>query len=177
MLLYFLSLIETEENKSKFEQIFYQHKKLMLFVALRVISDRQLAEDAVQNAFLKIINHLDDIEEISSHKTKHFIIIITRNAAIDILRKETRQQHIYEENMLIYADAKSNIDLSAFDVQYIVEKIKLLPDIYRDVLQLKIQYDFNNHQIAETLKISGTTDRKRLERARKLLGASLQEEK
>ena len=175
MLLYFLSLIETEENKSKFEKIFNQHKKLMLFVALRVIKDPQLAQDAVQNAFLKIINHLDDIEEISSHRTKHFIVIITRNAAIDIQRKETHQRHIYEEDMSTFADPISNIDLTAIEVQYIIEKIKLLPDIYRDILQLKIQYDFNHRQIANALNISGTTARKRLERARKLLSESLKE--
>lgn len=175
MLLYFLSLIDAEENQSKFEKIFNKYKKLMLYVALDITKDHHLAQDAVQNSFLKIINHLDDIEDVSSHKTTNFIVIVTKNAAIDIQRSENRQHSIRQEDMSAFSDPKGSIDLTSFETQYILEKVNMLPDIYRDIVQLKIQYDLNDREISKILKISGPTARKRLERARKLLSELLKE--
>ena len=71
----------------------------MKHIAFEVLKDDALAEDAVQDAFVKIIKHLDDLGEIKCHKTKSFIVIIVRNSAIDILRKEKRQMYINLESM------------------------------------------------------------------------------
>lgn len=175
MLLYYLSLIESQEDQSKFEKIYNSHRKLMLFVARRVLKEPQLAEDAVQNAFIKIIHNLNRIDDLNCHKTKHFIVIITKNAAIDLMRKEKRQRYFCEEDMSKYNDS-SSIDLTAFEMEYIIDKIEQLKPIYRDILQLKIQFDLSDRQIAVLLDISYETVRKRLERSRKLLTELLNDE-
>ena len=67
----------------------------MFYVANDILKDNYLAEDAVHKAFLKLINHLDKIWETESQKTKSFIVIITKNIAIDMYRKckKTRLQN------------------------------------------------------------------------------------
>ena len=44
--------------------------------------DYQLAEDAVQKAFMKVLDNLHKIEEPDCNKTRAFLVIITRNVAI-----------------------------------------------------------------------------------------------
>ncbi len=57
-MLFYLSLLDTEEEKSKFEQLYYQYRKLMYLCAWEVLRDEQLAEDAVHEAFIKLTKYL-----------------------------------------------------------------------------------------------------------------------
>lgn len=77
MLLYYLSLVDTEEEKSKLENLYYEYKALMKYIAFNILGDNGLAEDAVHEAFIKLTRHLDGIGEIKSLKTKAFIVIIS----------------------------------------------------------------------------------------------------
>ncbi|EGT4060805.1 sigma-70 family RNA polymerase sigma factor, partial [Clostridioides difficile] len=57
-MLIYLSIIDSEEEKDKFEKIYEKYKKLMFYIANQILQDEQLSEDAVHNAFLKIIDNL-----------------------------------------------------------------------------------------------------------------------
>ena len=58
MLMLYMSMLDTQEEKSKFEEIYIQYRKLMFVCAKSILKDDALAEDAVHNAFIKIIRHL-----------------------------------------------------------------------------------------------------------------------
>lgn len=47
-MLIYMALIETEEDRVLFEQIYYKYKGLMFHVAYGVLGQREDAEDAVQ---------------------------------------------------------------------------------------------------------------------------------
>lgn len=51
----------------------------MYYVANYILHDEFLAEDAVQQSFMKIYNHLDKIGENYCRKTRNFLFIICRN--------------------------------------------------------------------------------------------------
>ena len=51
MLMMYLSIVETPEERSLFEQIYYTCRKQMFFVANGILNDEILAEDALQEAF------------------------------------------------------------------------------------------------------------------------------
>ena len=55
MLAFYLSLIDDEVSRSQFEEFYERYRHIMLHVALSVLHDRSLAEDAVHDAFLRII--------------------------------------------------------------------------------------------------------------------------
>jgi DNA-directed RNA polymerase specialized sigma subunit, sigma24 homolog len=94
-MLIYLSLLDTEEDISKFEEIYNTYKKQMYYTANNILKDSHLAEDAVHNAFLRIINNLEKIQDINSHKTKGLIVIIVKNASIDIYRKNKKKEKYY----------------------------------------------------------------------------------
>jgi RNA polymerase sigma-70 factor (ECF subfamily) len=61
MLTYYLSLIDDEPSRTLFEQLYQLYVHTMFHVAHGILQDHMLAEDAVHDAFLRILNHLDKI--------------------------------------------------------------------------------------------------------------------
>ena len=68
-MLIYLSMIELDEDKNKLEQLYTTYKQTMFYSANRILKDEYLAEDVVHQAFLRIIDNLDKINEIKCHKT------------------------------------------------------------------------------------------------------------
>ena len=64
-MLIYLQVIETEEDKSKFEDIYLEYRGLMYYVAYKRLHHEQDAEDAVHHAFMKIESYLRSYSEKS----------------------------------------------------------------------------------------------------------------
>lgn len=175
MLFLYLSLFETEEDKSKFEKLYYDYRALMKYIAFDILKDEQLAEDAVHNAFIKLTNYLDKIDDSDCHKTKSFIVIVIKSVAKDMYRKRKKEIEFSINESNSYC-VSNDFSLSSFDVENIVSKIESLPEIYRDILILKYLQEFDNKKIADILNIKSTTVRKRLERAKIMLAELLEKD-
>ena len=76
-MLFYLSLIDTEEEKSKFEQLYHLYRYTMLHVAVSILKETQLAEDAVHEAFIRIAKNLHKIvEEIyATHQNPYLVAV------------------------------------------------------------------------------------------------------
>lgn len=61
MLQLYLQLLDTEEEKQGFELLYETYRKLMHWVANNILHDEKLAEDAVHEAFLRIIKNFHKI--------------------------------------------------------------------------------------------------------------------
>ena len=181
MLLYYLSLVETKEDESKLSKIYYEYNKIMMYTALSVLKNETLAQEAVNDAFVRIINNLHKIEmdEIYSHKTKSFLVKIVRNTSIDALKEEKKQTCVDIDEIneaTIISRNNNNVD-DLMNVKAVYEALDLLPEIYKEILELKIYRGFTDKEIAKFLNISHSTARKRLQRARENLIQLLQKEK
>ena len=172
-MLIYLSILESKEDKSKFEQIYITYKQTMFYSANRILKDEYLAEDVVHQAFLRIIDNLSKIDKIDCHKTKGFIVIIVENIAIDFYRKRKREDNISFDKIEIYIEdikAKDNFILS--DIE---EAILKLPINYSTVLILKYSQGYSNKEISQILNISEENVRQRISRSRKRLTEILNE--
>ncbi len=171
MLIYYQSLVDEPEEQNKVEQLYYQYRKLMKFIALKILKQEDLAEDAVQDAFIRLIENLHRIEDVYSNDTKAFIYILIRNVAINRLKQERRRtvENIedYVNQLFVQTDPMASVWANEW-----MQKIEMLPLIYRDVLQLKVYYELSNKEIAKVMNISCGLVAKRLERARKMLQES-----
>lgn len=145
----------------------------MFRVAYRILKDCHLAQDAVQTAFLKLIDNLDKIDEIDCNKTRAFVVIIVRNISINFYRERKRQIYMPLddiENAL--PDGSLMIDekiISMEMLSQIESKIKELHPAYSDIISLKYFYSYSDIEIAELLNITRENVRVRLHRARKNL--------
>ena len=167
-MLIYLSLLDSEEEISKFELIYSTYKKQMYYTANNILKDSHLAEDAVHNAFLRIINNLEKIEDINSHKTKGLIVIIVKNVSIDIYRKNKK-----ERDNTIFIDDLDDIngydEINKNDIGDLEIAISKLPENYKQVFLLKFSHELTDNEISEILDIKPDNVRKRISRGREKL--------
>ena len=175
MLALYLSMLDTQEERDKFERIYTTYRPLLLHVAYDILQDTQLAEDAVQNAFFSIFKSCCKIDDSNCHKTKRFLVIVTENAAKDILRKKGRHPLVDLEEVSPVLSLTPDM-LDGLAAEEIANHIAALPETYRIPLELKVYHGLSEKRIALVLGISYAAVRKRLERARGLLAGTLKKE-
>ena len=147
----------------------------MKYIAFDILKDEQLAEDAVHNAFIKLIKYLDKIDENNCHKTKSFIVIVIRSVSIDMYRKREKELKFSINEDITYR-VSDDFSLTSFGVDDIVSKIEMLPEIYKNVLILKYLQELDDKEIADIFSIKQATVRKRLERAKIMLAELLEKD-
>lgn len=169
MLMMYLSLIDSPEDKSRFEEIYYKYRKLMFVCAKEILNNNENAEDAVQEAFIKIARNIRKVPK-TNNEIKTFVVIVVKNTAIDIYRKEKRRNHTnWEDVEYSYSiDIEKTIEMKE-KIEKIEAAIASLPEIYRVVFGLKFGMKYSNKDIARILEISETTLRQRIYKGRKLL--------
>ena len=171
----YLSLIETEEDKIKFEAIFNNYKKIMYYVANSILKDEHYSHDAVQNSFLKIIKHIDKIEDVKCNKTKGFIVTIVKNSSIDIYRKlqmEKNKVQKLENEILSFEQEVYDTDILPNKVEVAILK---LPERYKQVFFFKYSHGVHDDKIADMLDISPSAVRTRIKRGKEKLKIILDE--
>ena len=168
------------------EQLVRDNIAWMLKLAERLLGDRGLAEDAVQDAFISAFRGLDKFEGRASLKT--WLHRITVNAALTKLRQSKRraEQSIDEDQpefdrydcrieapwhyLASLEDVIENDDLR----KRVNDCIGALPDSYRIVLQLRDIEGYDTREVAEQLEISEANVKVRLHRARAALKKRLE---
>lgn len=172
-MLLLLTTVQQEENQNKLEALYERYRFDMFRVAYSVLKDYHLAQDAVQSAFIRLLNNLDGIDQIESEKTRAFVIIVTRNISINFYRKRKRQNNVMlDEVEDILADESQVIDDKIVNAELfdrIKSKIKHLYEPYADILALRYFYHYSDKEIAELLGISHENARVRLHRAKQSL--------
>ena len=181
----FKSNLESEDDSEKIERMYHEYKNLMYKEAYNILKDIGLAEDAVHQSFIKIINNMDKINMKDERRTRSFLVIVCRNTAIDIYKKRLYlNQNSNSLDFEIDEDDDAPIDyiepskviVDKETVNKIVDAIDKLPEIYRDVLLLEKLHGNTKEEIAELLGVNYETVKKRSLRARKILLDVLEEE-
>lgn len=173
MLSFYLTLAQSEGEKDKFERVYHKYKGIMLSCAYSILKDESLSEDAVHEAFLKILNNLSKIDEVDSPRTRGFVIVVTENTAKNIYNKENRAKIVELDESIPYNKTTEQAVEQNLTAELIAEKIAELPENYRRALMLRYLNGLSDREIASALGISDSLARKRLERGRKALGKLL----
>jgi len=158
----------------KFEQLFKRYRLTMIYAANQILNDMDLAEDAAQTAFIKVIKNLHKIDQIDCNKTRKFLVIIVRNIAMDMYKDtKARAESTYSPEEKDYEMASEclveDLIISNESFHQLQKCISALDKKYEDVILLKYSYDLSEQQIAQLLNISYENVRVRLHRAKKKL--------
>lgn len=178
MLTLSFSLEGEPEEQRKIEQLFKAYHQMMFRVANRVLNDKDDAEDAVQLAFLRVIKHLNDIDENDEPRTRAYLGIVTQNISIDIYRKKKREwaRNISFDEYEIFIEDPYGQDFEVGKEEMgdvVAEAIAQLPPQYAEVIELTYGYGYSSEKVAAILNISADNVRQRLVRARKKLATLL----
>ena len=173
MLSIYLSIIDNIEDKGRFEQLYLLYRFTMLKAAENILRDYSLAEDAVHEAFLRILSHMDKIDEIDCNKTRAFVVIVVKNISLDMLRSQKRHPEAeleeWEELPAGQADNPEQTLLDKESREALSQALSAMKKTYADVLALSIAYELNDKEIAGILGISAANVRVRLHRGRREL--------
>lgn len=166
----------------KIEMLYNKHKNTMYKEAYSVLKDPFDAEDAVQQAVLRLISCASSIKSDQAGMTCNFLKMITRNIAIDIYNKKTYLNT--KEDMVDKIDTIHMHSLTEV-AQYIEDKeaeeritkiIEGLPSIYRDILLLEKVFGYSRKETMILLDQSYESLKKRMTRAKNKLLEELKKE-
>lgn len=170
MFLFYLGLVETEEDKNKFEQLYSKYNGLVYYIANEYLNNNYSAEDCQQDVFTYLAQHLDMINDDISHPSvKKFISIITKAKAIDIYRKNRKYSLGVLDDFFSDASEITDDEMELADTVDLSKAIDKLPDEYKYIFYLKYYCDLTGEEISEICNISHALVRKRLMLARRMI--------
>jgi RNA polymerase sigma-70 factor (ECF subfamily) len=169
---------KTGDQKAQF-QIYKLYYKAMFNTSLRIVNNSMEAEDIMQESFLSAFEKIDTYSGTVSFGAWLKRIVINRS--LDALGKKKAVFEDIESHFGIMdnspEDAVRNEEVDV-KVEEIKEAIEKLPDGYRIILSLYLLEGYDHDEIAEILKISSSTSRSQLSRAKqKLIGELRKSEK
>lgn len=164
---------QCKNNNAKAQmQLYNLYSKAMFLVAYRYVKDRFIAEDVMQDAFIKMFKNINAYKgEVAFGAWLKKIVI---NQSIDELkRKRLVFITINEEaNLPVEEEASWDVEDETI-VAEIVALIKTLKDKYRLVLSLYLLEGYDHKEIADILKITENTSRTHLARGKKMIKEQL----
>ena len=170
MLICYLQMLDTPEEKIRFEEIYLKYCGLMYHAANAVLHNRQDAEDAVHNAFLRIIKHIRRLQNAPPQDLAPLAAVIARNEAISLHRKRRA------EVPLEAWDGVDETSEAITDYHALIESFTRLPQTYRAVMEMKLLLGYSDGEIAGKLGLSKTAVSTRISRGRQFLRDIVEQE-
>jgi RNA polymerase sigma-70 factor (ECF subfamily) len=154
-----------------------QYASTLFRVAFSVLRNNADAEDAVQEAFLRVLRHRDTLEEVRDQRV--WLVRIVWNIVLDRKRRaKTRPEtdDVSELARVLPATGLSAEDRAAAAQHHahVLAHVDQLPAKEREVLMLSAFEELNSVEIASILGITESSVRSRLFRARNLMAGLLE---
>ncbi|MBR6826427.1 MAG: sigma-70 family RNA polymerase sigma factor [Oscillospiraceae bacterium] len=150
-----------------FDELFAAYHRQMLFVAHRILGNAADAEDAVQNALLKLYRLRDSIPH-DPRIRRAYVLTAAKHAALDLKEQEKKTIDIDGLVLSSKEDIFEQIAASE-DYEGLLQAINRLPDHYREVLMLRYVQELTVEQIAQLLGRKEWAVRKQLTRGKALI--------
>lgn len=168
MLSAYISTVDTPTEKELIAQLYNAYKQFMYNISMSLLGNKEDAEDAVQDSFVRIIKNLDKIQNPYSRKTKSYITVITKNICLDHLKKQQNMQKVCPDGKIYEDDSAQQAEI---DISYekIIKNMKQLSPRLKSIAFLYYVQQLPTGDIAEMLNIEPNTVHVYLSRIRKTL--------
>ena len=148
---------------SAFEELVSQNQDKLLRTCYLYLRDRQLAEDAVQETFVRLIRSETGFADREHEKA--WLIVTVSNVCKDMLKSRKRTE--------VSLDEQSGLSAPASEPNAVLEAILALPDLYKTAVYLFYCEGYTAREIAAMLGEKPNTVMTHIRRARGLLKKSL----
>ncbi|MCM3172160.1 MULTISPECIES: RNA polymerase sigma factor [Paenibacillus] len=164
------------------EEVYYEYYNMVHGLIVYIIKERAAAEDIIQEAFIKIIKNKPLFE--SEIKLKAWLKVVTRNTAINYLRKNKNNRNQLDTDS-VFIDMETINQTSAsvettVETQMMQESIEFylsqLKPEYRVLIEMRWKDGLSYREMAEILNTSEEIVKQRLFRARGSIKKQLHKE-
>lgn len=155
-------------DQKAYKAVYDAFSKAMFSVAMRILNNREEAEEVLQDAFIAAFGKLKELQDVNSFGS--WLKKITINRSLDQLRK---RKLVFETvNDIDLADIGEEPEAERpYTVEIIIAALQELDDAYRVVFTLHLFENYSHRMISEKLGISESNSKAILSRAkRKLIG-------
>jgi len=167
-------------DQEAFAEIVYSFTDAVYNLCYRMLSNREEAEDAAQETFIRAHRALSSYDPSRSFKT--WLLSIASNHCIDRIRKRRVQylsldDPIASEATLSLSSDEPTPEEATLDRErerLIGRLMNELPGEYRAAVVLRYWYDYSYQEIAEALSTTESAIKSRLFRARQMLADRLE---
>ncbi|HEU5083250.1 MAG TPA: sigma-70 family RNA polymerase sigma factor, partial [Acidimicrobiales bacterium] len=156
-------------DEDAFRRIVERHHRSLYANALRRLGDPVLAEDAVQEAFLRAFRNLDRFD--GAYHLDAWLHRIVTNTCHDIGRRQGRDTRLFDR-----ACTRVETQAPAADEEFdatprdeLTDALDQLPESYREVLLLRFVDEMSYEDVALKAGISEQNARARVSRGRTML--------
>ncbi|MGD6834470.1 RNA polymerase sigma factor [Sutcliffiella halmapala] len=157
----------------EFTTMYKEYYDRLFRVSFSIIRDRQLAEDNVQETFIKAYKKLADLEDMQ--KVGAWLSVIASRTAIDFIRRERKTQGYTMELCMLDClgkESSQNVEEEVV-VSFLKEILKeTLEDFSGDdqrMLALKMFKGLKEREIAKALQMNPSAVKSKIHRARRKL--------
>lgn len=163
------------------EQVYHNFYDLVYGMIVYIVKDHSAAEDIIQESFLKVIRKKPTFE--SEQKMKAWLKIVTRNTAINYLRKNKKfRNHLDSDSVFINIEpynpepsVEQTVETKMLEEAIVSYLEKLKPE-YRVLVEYRWKQGLTYKEIAEHLNTDEDVVRQRLYRARESIKKMLYKE-
>ena len=149
------------------KELFEKYAPKMMFVCHRYLKETSEAEDALQEAFIKVFHSLAKYQHEGSFEG--WIRRVVVNCCLDILRK--RKQHVADRSLddVDYMLSSSELASDKIEADDLLKLIHEMPKGYQAVFNLFAIEGYSHKEISELLGVSEDTSKSQYFRARAFL--------
>lgn len=170
-----IAIAVQRSDSQQFAILIKRYTQPLLRYARYLVTDPDLAQDVVQESFIKSYTNLQSFNP--SKKFSSWIYRITHNQAMNLLKKERKYF-----SWPVDFDAPSSTDLEESLIQAELHErtqhcLQAMPVMYSEPLALYYLEHMKYEQISDILRIPANTVATRISRAKKMLKAICQEKK
>lgn len=178
MIAFYMSFIDDEDDRDKFEDIYNKYRKRMLLIADSVLHNKQDAEDAVHDTFIKIARNMKSIDEVDSERTLSYVLKATKNTAINLHSKNKKYDNVVDVDNFENIPDEQFFEKLNINENYnaVVNAILNLDDTYRDVMFYHFVQEMKINEIADLLEKNKSTVKQQLVRGKKILLEMIEKE-
>lgn len=161
-------------TENELEQLFYTHYKMLCLFCCRLVKDEDLANDLVQECFIKFWDKFEEID--SPEYAKSYLYTLVRNKALDYLKSLRVTKTIpLTENIDAIEQFYSSLEYADLEHNY-HSALQDLPKKCRDIFLKSREEQLTNKQIAIQLDLSIKTVEGHITKAIKHLKTALQKD-
>ncbi len=160
-----ISLLQAKDQKA-FAYLYDNYSPALNGVIMRMVDDVQIAEDILQEAFVKIWYNFGQYDA-SKGRLFTWMINITRNLTIDTLRSKgyKKQQKISQDENFVSSSQDKNYNTSKFDTIGLRKQVQNLKPDQKIIIDLAYFNGFTQEEISKEMSIPLGTVKTRMRTA------------
>ena len=157
-----------EGDEFAFVSLYNRYKSGVYVFCVKMLLDKELAQDVMQETFLRVYENRDRLLKTDSFKA--WLFTIARNQCLNQLRRSTRQVQ-FDESVEVPAGAESpalSLEKSE-QVEIVAHFLRQLKPEYREVIILREYQNLSYDEIAAVTRSTLSAVKSRLFKARRKL--------